>query len=160
MLALCHWIDNNAFFMALNSSTPMSVVLEVLHYFSMFIVVGSMAMVDLRILGLAGKSQNLTDMAEDLLPWMWIGVIINAISGIAMFTAEATAYYRSGPFQIKMMLVLFACGFGIFVNQNAVKWGKEENLSTGIKAVALISMLLWIVTILAGNEVPAISGTG
>lgn len=160
MLALCHWIDRNSFFMALNSSTPMSVFLEVSHYFSMFIVVGSMALVDLRILGLAGRSQNLTDMAEDLLPWMWIGVVVNVISGLAMFTGEATAYYLSGPFQIKMLLVLLAIGFGIFVNQNAQKWGRAASISTGVKLIALISMLLWIVAILAGNEVPAISGTG
>jgi hypothetical protein len=160
MLALCHWIDRNSFFMALNSSTPMSVFLEVSHYFSMFMIVGSMALVDLRILGLAGKSQNLTDMAEDLLPWMWIGVVVNAVSGLAMFTGEATAYYLSGPFHIKMLLVVLAIGFGIFVNQNAPKWGRAASISTGAKLVALISMVLWIVTILAGNEVPAISGTG
>ena len=146
--------------MALNSSTPMSVFLEVSHYFSMFIVVGSMALVDLRILGLAGRSQNLTDMAEDLLPWMWIGVVVNVISGVAMFTGEATAYYLSGPFQIKMLLVLLAIGFGVFVNQSAPKWGRQDRISAGIKVIALISMILWIVTILAGNEVPAISGTG
>jgi hypothetical protein len=160
MLALCHWIDRSAFFMALNSSTVMSVFLEVSHYFSMFIIVGSMGLVDLRILGLAGRSQNLTDMAEDLLPWMWIAVVVNVISGVAMFTGEATAYYLSGPFQIKMLLVVLAIGFGIFVNQSAPKWGRQANISTGVKVIALISMLLWIVTILAGNEVPAISGTG
>lgn len=160
MLALCHWIDNSPFFMAIASSTPMSILLEVSHYFSMMMVVGLMAMVDLRILGLAGIKQNLTDMAEDLLPWMWLGVVINVISGVLMFTGEATAYYRSGPFQIKVLLVIVAIGFGLFVTHNAPKWGQQANISAGIKLVALISMLLWIVTILAGNEVPAISGTG
>src|ERR1700677_4180052 len=106
MLALCHWIDNNAFFMAFNSSSVMSVIIEVTHYFSMMMVVGCMAMVDLRILGLAGKSQNLTNMAQELLPWVWIGLFINTISGFLLFTGEATAYYRSGPFQIKVLLVV------------------------------------------------------
>ena len=160
MLALCHWIDSNSFFMALNSSTLMSVILEVSHYFSMMMIVGSMGMVDLRILGLAGKKQNLADMAEDLLPWMWLGVVVNVISGTLMFTGEATAYWLSGPFQIKVVLVLVAIGFGIFINQNAAKWGRQAAISPGIKVVALISMLLWIGCILAGNEVPALSGTG
>lgn len=160
MLSLCHWIDRSSFFMAMNSSTPMSVFLEVAHYFSLFMIVGSMALVDLRILGLAGTSQKLTDMSEDLLPWMWIGVVVNALSGVAMFTGEATAYYLSGPFRFKMLLVLVAIALGIFINQNAPKWGREATISTGVKIVALVSMVLWIVTILAGNEVPAISGTG
>lgn len=160
MLALCHWIDQNKFFMALNSSTFFSVVLEVSHYFSMMMIVGCMGMVDLRILGLAGRKQNLTDVAEDLLPWMWIGVVVNVISGALMFCGEATAYWLSGPFRIKMLLIITAIIFGAVVNQNAPKWGKQASISAGVKIVALISMLLWIVTILAGNEVPAISGTG
>ena len=123
-------------------------------------IVGSIALVDLRILGLAGNGQKLTDMAEDLLPWMWIGVLVNVLSGVAMFTGEATAYYLSGPFRFKMLLVVLAIGLGIFVNHNAPKWGREATISTGVKVVALFSMILWIVTILAGNEVPAISGTG
>jgi hypothetical protein len=102
MLALCHWIDQNKFFMALNSSTFFSVILEVSHYFSMMMIVGCMGMVDLRILGLAGRKQNLTDIAEDLLPWMWIGVAVNAISGILMFCGEATAYWLSGPFLVSI----------------------------------------------------------
>jgi hypothetical protein len=160
MLALCRWIDQNAFFMYINSSTFFSVVLEVSHYFSMMMIVGTMGMVDLRILGLAGKKQNLADVAEDLLPWMWTGVVVNTISGILMFCGEATAYWLSGPFRIKMLLIITAIIFGAIVNQNAPKWGRQPSVSTGVKVVALISMLLWIVTILAGNEVPAISGTG
>lgn len=160
MLELCHWIDKNAFLQAVNGSTPISIILEVCHYFSMMMIVGCMGMVDLRILGLAGRKQNLTDMAEDLLPWMWIGVVVNAISGAIMFCGEATGYYNSGPFRVKMLLFLVAVAFGATVNQNAPKWGRQGTVSAGVKAVALISMLLWIVLILVGNEVPAISNTG
>jgi hypothetical protein len=160
MLTLSHWIDNNAFLQAVNSATLTSVILEVSHYFSMMMVVGCMSIVDLRILGLAGRNQNLTDIAEDLLPWMWIGLVVNVISGVIMFCGEAAAYWLSWPFRIKMLLVLLAILFGIIVNQNAPRWGRQPAISFGVKAVALISMLLWIVLILAGNLVPAISNTG
>jgi hypothetical protein len=160
LLALCHWIDHNVFLQAVNGSTPISIILEVSHYSSMMLIVGSMAFVDLRILGLAGRKQNLTDMAEDLLPWMWFGVIVNAISGAIMFCGEATGYYNSGVFRLKMLLFLLAVAFGLGVTQNAPKWGRESSVSVGVKAIALISMLLWIVLILVGNEVPAISNTG
>ena len=66
-----------------------------------------------------------------------------------MFCGEATAYWLSGPFRIKMMLIIVAIAFGAVVNQNAAAWGKQQKISTGVKVVALISMLLWIVTILA-----------
>lgn len=138
----------------------MAILLEVVHYFSLFMIVGSMGVVDLRILGLLGRKQNVAGLAQDALPWMWIGVVLNVISGLIMFSAEATAYYMSPPFRIKMLLVLLAVVVGIIVNQNAPKWGKLETIPIGVKVLALVAIVLWIGAILAGNETPAISGTG
>jgi len=160
MLALCHWIDRTPFFVSINSWTPLAILLEVVHYFSLFMIVGSMGIVDFRILGILGRKQNVADLADDMLPWMWIGVVLNVISGFVMFSAEATAYYQSPPFRIKMLLVLLAIVFGIVVNRNAAKWGQLSSIPPGAKVVAFVAIVLWISAILTGNEVPAISGTG
>jgi hypothetical protein len=160
MLAFCHWIDRTRFFLNINGSTPFSILMEVVHYFSVFIIVGSMGIVDLRILGLLGRRQNISDLAQDLLPWMWIGVIMSTISGVIMFTAEATAFYWSEMFRIKILLVILAVVMGIIVNQNAPKWGRFPSVPTGVKVIAFLAIMLWIGALIAGVETPAQSATG
>jgi hypothetical protein len=160
MLTLCHWIDHNDLLQWINANTFLGVVLEVSHYFSMMMIVGIIGIVDLRILGLAARKQNLADLADDLLPWMWIGVVVNAISGLIMFCGEATGYWLSWPFRIKMSMVIIGIVLGIVITQNAPKWSQESVIQPKVKLLALFSMCLWIVLILAGNLVPAISNTG
>ena len=43
---------------------------EVTHFFSLFLLVGTIAVVDLRLLGLAGRRQTVTELAEQLFPFL------------------------------------------------------------------------------------------
>src|SRR6267378_8451025 len=53
-------LQHNSWIVAMNSSAWMSAGLEVVHYFSFFVVVGAIAIVDLRIIGGAGRNQYAT----------------------------------------------------------------------------------------------------
>ena len=52
LLHLCKWLQNNSFIAEINGTAWTAAALEILHYFSMFILVGSMVIVNLRVLGL------------------------------------------------------------------------------------------------------------
>ena len=52
LLHLCRWLQNNPFIAVINGTAWTAAALEILHYFSMFILVGSMVIVNLRVLGL------------------------------------------------------------------------------------------------------------
>ena len=69
----------------MNTSSWMSAVLEVVHYFSFFLVVGAIAIVDLRIMGVAGRKQSATRLAEQAFPCIWTGLCFTVLSGFVMF---------------------------------------------------------------------------
>jgi uncharacterized membrane protein len=152
-------LQNNSLIVTLNGTSWMAAALEVIHYFSMFVLVGSIAIVDLRLLGLAGQHQSLTKLAERFFPWMWAALALNFLSGFLMFAGDATAYIPDPTFHMKMYVTLAAVVFGIIVQWRVPKWDRLP-IPAGAKVVALVSLLLWVGAILAGVEVPALSGIG
>jgi uncharacterized membrane protein YbaN (DUF454 family) len=50
--------------------------------------------------------------------------------------------------------------FTLAVQWNVPKWDRLPAMPAAAKTVALLSLLLWIGAILAGVEVPALSGIG
>jgi hypothetical protein len=50
--------------------------------------------------------------------------------------------------------------FAVIVRRNVSKWEKLPAIPVFAKIIALISLALWIETILAGVNVPALTGVG
>jgi len=138
----------------------LSLVLEILHYSGFFLIVGTTAIVDLRLLGIAGRKEEPSALAEQLLPWMWTGVVMAFVSGFFMFAADAADFYEAYTFRFKVLIVLVALTVGVIVYRKARDWGARPSISIGAKLVAFVSLVLWIGAILASVEVPAISGVG
>jgi hypothetical protein len=134
--------------------------LSVIHYFSLFVMVGTIVIVDLRVLGLAAKNQSLAQVAETLFPWTWTALALALLSGFLMFTTDAGDYYPDTVFRVKMAVIFFALLFTVLVKRNVPKWGQLPVISMGGKLIALASLVLWIGAILAGVEIAAISGLG
>ena len=70
-------LQDNSLIVTLNTVPWMAAGLEIIHYFSMFVLVGLIAIVDLRVMGLAGKQQNLARLGQRLFPWMWTALALN-----------------------------------------------------------------------------------
>ncbi|HSZ21152.1 MAG TPA: DUF6644 family protein [Candidatus Acidoferrum sp.] len=160
LLHLCRWLQENSIIAVLNGTSWTAAVLEIIHYFSMFILVGSMIIVDLRVLGLVGRRQDATLLADRLFPWMWISLLFNFLSGFVMFAGSATAYYHNDIFYDKVIVVLLAIAASITVQQKVRKWNQSPAMPAWAKLIAVLSIGLWIGAIIAGVEVPALTGIG
>ncbi len=77
-----------------------------------------------------------------------------------MFTTDGGDYYPDRIFRVKMTVILLALISTVIVSRNVRKWDQASAISTGAKLVALVSIVLWIGSILAGVEIAAISGLG
>ena len=153
-------LQSNSVIVTLNSVGWMAAGLEIIHYFGMFVLVGSIAMVDLRVIGVAGQQQSATKLAQRLFPWMWAGLALNFLSGFIMFAGIAASYLPDPTFHLKMWVVLAAVVFGLIVQWKVPAWDKSPTMPISAKLVATLSLLLWVGAILAGNELPALSGLG
>jgi hypothetical protein len=160
LLQMADRLQDNSFIIAITSTGWTAAGLAILHYYSMFVLVGSMAIVDLRVLGVMARDQSATGLAQRIFPWVWVSLAVNLVSGFIMFAGDATAYVPTWSFQLKIVVVLLAIVFGIVVQWRVPTWDRSPVLPTVAKITAVVSLLFWIGAILMGVEVPAISGIG
>jgi uncharacterized membrane protein len=160
LLHFCRWLQDNSFIALINGTAWTAAALEIVHYFSMFILVGSMVIVDLRVLGLVGRRQHATQLADRLFAWIWASLLLNFLSGFFMFAGSAAAYYRNDIFYDKMGVILLAIVTNIIVQQKVRQWDQLPVMPAWAKVIAVLSIGLWVGAIIAGVEVPALTGVG
>ena len=73
---------------------------ETMHTIGMALLIGSLGLIDLRVLGY--KPELPIFGTRDLLPLAWLGFTLNAISGTALFTSDAVMFFESYTFRIKI----------------------------------------------------------
>ena len=133
---------------------------SVIHYLTMFWFIGSMAVVDLRVMGVAARKRNLSELSSQILPWAWTGMVLAIISGFFMFLTDAGDWAPDPVFHVKLIMIILSIVFAILVQRGAPKWAALPEIPTSAKVIAAIALLLWIATILTASEIPAMEGLG
>jgi hypothetical protein len=132
----------------------------VVHYFALLLSIGTIVLLDLRILGIADRNQALSALAEQLRPWTWIGFGSVAVSGFLLFATEAGDFAAVTPFRVKMLITVLAVISALAVEWRVAKWDRAPVMPVTAKLLALISIVLWLGAILMSVEVPALTGIG
>lgn len=147
------WLEHSSLITTISNSKWMYPAVEVTHFFSLFLLVGTIAVIDLRLLGLAGRRQTVTELAEQLFPWTWVGLGLAVLSGFFMFAASATGFVANTQFLIKMVITVVAVVFAIVVQRNTRKWDQPSGTPILAKVTAIFSLALWIGVILMAAEI-------
>jgi len=126
----------------------------------MFWFIGSMAVVDLRVMGVVARKRNLTELSAQIFPWAWTGLVLAIISGFFMFLTDAGDWAPDPVFHVKLGMIVLSIVFAILVQRGAPKWGALAEIPNSAKVIAAIALLLWIATILSASEIPAMEGLG
>ncbi len=133
---------------------------SVIHYLTMFWFIGSMAVVDLRVMGVAARKRNLSELAAQVYPWAWTGLVLAIISGFFMFATDAGDWAPDRVFHLKLAMIVISIVFAILVRRGAPKWAALPQIPNSAKVIAGIALLLWVLTILSASEIPAMEGLG
>ena len=129
--------------------------IECVHVLALTIVIGSIAMVDLRLLGLRARDRGVVETTAELLPITWTAFLVALASGGLMFSSNAVAYAHNAFFQAKMALLVFAglnmLSYHLLVGRNALSW--RTGASTPLKArlAGATSLALWIAIAACGR---------
>jgi hypothetical protein len=85
-------------------------------------VIGSVAVVDLRVMGVAARKRNVAELADQLFPWAWIGFVLAIISGFYVFATDAADWAPSPAFHVKLTLIAVSSIVAYVVQRGAHKW--------------------------------------
>jgi hypothetical protein len=131
----------------LNSSELAFPVLECIHILGFALSVGTIAIVDFRLLGLGMNHQSTAEVAADVAPFTLLGLVVMLISGPLLFSSDPAMYYFNWVFDLKMVVLLVAIVFNYTVRRKVAYSGKSGPLS---KVVACVSICLWVGVVFGG----------
>jgi hypothetical protein len=142
------WIGDTQIGTMVRESALLFPWLEVVHVIGVSTVVGSIAIVDLRLLGVASTTYPISRLTKSMLPLTWTGFALAVVSGLLMFSAKPVAYFENFAFQLKM-LTLLAAGlnmavFHLLTMRGLPLWDRDAPVPTAAKAAGLLSIIIWI----------------
>jgi len=126
---------------------------ETIHSIGMAMLIGSLGLINLRVLGFKPDLPLLG--TRELLPLAWIGFTLNAISGSLLFTSDAVYFFSSYTFRIKMVLIVLgginAAILGRRVFSDAAAAGAPAPAAPSTKWIAASSLVFWFGAVCAGR---------
>ena len=129
--------------------------IEIVHVLGISFVVGSIAMLDLRLLGVLYKDRRVTELARETLPWTWSGFVVAVIAGMLLFLSQPTKYYLDTPFLLKFLLMGLAglnmAVFHRFAYRSVANWDIHQTPPVGAKIAGALSLTLWIGVVTFGR---------
>lgn len=125
-----------------------------LHVIGLATVVGIFAMRDLRVLG---RFSGVSFVEFSSLARIgWTGLLVNAISGVVLFSSQASVFVESVPFLLKISSILLAAVCAALLQSRfrleAMAWDGGGILpSASTQVIAACSLFFWLSAIVAGR---------
>ena len=123
-------------------------ILQTIHLLSIAVVMGSIVLVDLRVLGLAARNQSSTEMAARLAPWTWSALALLLISGMVLVLARPQRYFTNPVFGLKFLFLAPALLLSI-VLYRLLRQSQFKPMPA--RLIAALSLLAWVLVVLAGR---------
>lgn len=120
---------------------------ECIHIATFAMSVGTIALIDLRLLGLTLRRQTPAQLLKDTSLWTLAGLVIVITSGLVIFTTDPLRYYYNSAFRYKVIALLLAILFNYTIHRKVVL-----SYTPGIIAMitGAFSLVLWVSIVFAG----------
>ena len=129
--------------------------LESIHVVALVTVLATIAIIDLRLLGVAAHVRSVRRMLAQLLPITWVAFAIALATGISMFISRAADYAANPWFQFKVLLLLLAGAnmalFHRFAGLTLDTWHDDARPPAQAQLAGLTSLALWSGVVLCGR---------
>jgi hypothetical protein len=155
MLAICKWLEQSWVGGAVRESLWLFPAIETVHLLGMAALVGTVTVVDLRLLGWVMRRERVSALMGRWLPWAWAGFAGQVVPGGVLFSSEAVKVCGNPAFRLKMVLILLAGVHALIfhwtVGRDMATWDANMVLPARAKIAGGISILLWVGIVAAGR---------
>jgi hypothetical protein len=129
--------------------------IETIHVIAIALVVGTISIVDLRLLGLAWTQRPVTQLCREILPMTWIAFAVALCAGSLMFISQAMEYFSNFAFRAKFAVMAVA-GLNMLVFQfvtyrGIAAWDRSAAVPIAGRLAGAISLTCWISIVFFGR---------
>ena len=146
--AIASWIRDSLYAFPLIESS---------HVVGLTLVFGTIAIMDLRLLGVAWVERPFTKVKNDILKWTWLSFALTVTTGLLMFITNAMVYFNNTQFRSKMALIALS-GINMLVfeftsGRSMHHWTNDRTAPWAGRIAGALSLLMWIGVIFLGRWV-------
>ena len=149
------WLQGTGLAARIRDSLFVFPLLESAHVIGLALVFGTIAVIDLRLLGVASTERSFQRIASDVLKWTWAAFALTAVTGSLMFMTNAVVYFHNVYFRTKMALLVLAgvnvLVFELTAGRTIRRWDQAPSAPPIGRVVATLSLVIWIAVIFAGR---------
>ena len=152
---LISYLENSALADNIRENDLLFPLIESVHVLSICLAVGSILVVDLRLLGLASTDRPVSRVTQGILPLTWGAFVVAVASGGLMFISNAAKYLGNGYFIAKILLI-GAAGLNMVIfhainARDLPKWENDPRLPLSARLAGGLSILLWVAVVACGR---------
>lgn len=122
-------------------------LLEIIHIVGFAIAIGTIFMVDLRLIGIGMRRQLSSQLARDLAPWTLGGFAAVLMSGPLIWSSDPNMYLNNSAFRFKMGALLIALLYQYTVHRKVALSDPSTIMGA---SVGIVSVALWVSVVAGG----------
>lgn len=157
LLQWCQWLSATPFSTAIRESDWWFTLIETVHVLATTLMVGTIFVVDLRLVGRILREESASRVVHAVLPWTWAGLAIMTASGLLLFISEAEQAYHNLAFRIKLVLMAAAGAnallFHTTIFRSVEGWDRRIPTPGLARTAGALSLLLWTAVIVCGRAI-------
>jgi hypothetical protein len=138
-----------------NESSLAFPLLECFHIIGFVCGAGTIALVNLRLLGVGLTRKSAAQLWSETMPWTLAGLSLAIFSGLLLFSIDPDAYYHNRAFLLKMVYLVLAIVFYYTAVYKAVSWASQGKR----RMVACVSLGLWALVLFSGIFISFVDST-
>ena len=155
--SILDWLQQTGLAVHIRDSLFAFPLIESTHVIGLTLVFGTIAIIDLRLLGLASTNRSFQRLAADIFKWTWVAFAVSAATGSLMFITNAAVYYNNAYFRAKIALLFLAAinmlVFELTTRRTVAQWDRDASAPPIGRAVAAVSLIIWISVIVTGRMI-------
>ena len=152
---LLRWLEATTIASTIAEADSLFPWIESVHVLAITLVVGSIFIVDLRLVGVASLDRAAHTIMSEILPLTWGAFALAALTGSLLFVSKALTYGHNAFFLVKMGLMMLAginmAVFHLVSGRDAPGWGPATQLPVSARISGSISLALWITIVACGR---------
>ena len=151
------YISNTPLALAISQGATPFPLLECIHVVAISAVVGTITIVDLRLLGYRSHRRGVRQLIQDVLPYTWGAFALALVAGSLLFISNAPKYAHNTQFQLKLLLIAVAAInmaiFHLTVYRRVGQWDDLVPPPLAARIAGATSLCLWIAVVFLGRWV-------
>jgi hypothetical protein len=156
ILQIAQWLQETSLSVSIRESILMFPLIEGGHLLGLSVSAGTIAISDLRMMGLVLKKESASDVFHQLIPWTSAGFAMMMITGTLLLISEPLKCYNSPWFRLKVLFLILA-GLNVLIFHSSKiyrhihEWEWAPDPPRAAKLAGWISLISWAIVIIAGR---------